>query len=346
MEQLIITEKPSVALALSEYFGRHGNPCSREKGHYLTQDKKTCITWASGHILTEYEPGDYNAEWEGAWWKTPLPMVPKPFKRKVMKDKKPLYDHIMELLKDAKVVVNAADPDREGQTLGDEILEGKTEGKVVKRLLLNALDDDSIAKALASVKDDKAYEGLYKAGATRSDIDWLIGMNLTRFFTVKAHDGGYPKNETEAVGRVKGPTVSLIVKRQKEIDEFKPETYFTISALLTINGSKVKAEYDTKDRITNELEASNIVNHSTGKDFVVSSKETEHHEEAVNKLYSLDTLQIDADKMEGISAKETLDALQSLYEKKYTTYPRSDCKFLPESQKKDAIEIAEKWQRK
>lgn len=136
MEQLIITEKPSVALALSEYFGRHGNPCSREKGHYLTQDKKTCIAWASGHLLTDYEPGDYNNEWEGTWWKTPLPMVPDTFKRKVMKDKKPLYNHIMELLKDAKIVVNAADPDREGQTLGDEILEGKTEGKVVKRLLL------------------------------------------------------------------------------------------------------------------------------------------------------------------------------------------------------------------
>ncbi len=340
MEQLIITEKSSVALALAEYFGRHGNPCSREKGHYLTSDKKTCITWASGHLLAEYEPGDYKPEWEGAWWKTPLPMIPETFKRKVMKDKKPLYDHIQDLLKDAKVIINAADPDREGQTLGDEIIEGKTEGKIVKRLLLNALDDDSIAKALANIKDDKTYEGLYRAGTTRSDIDWIIGMNLTRYFTNKAHDGGYPKNETTAVGRVKGPAVGLIVKRQKEIDEFKPETYFTISALLTINGTKVKAEYDRKEKLKDELEASNIVNHCTGKDFVVGNKTTEHHEEAVTKLYSLDTLQIDADKLEGISAKETLDALQSLYENKYTTYPRSDCKYLPESQKKDAIEIA------
>lgn len=136
------------------------------------------------------------------------------------------------------------------------------------------------------------------------------------------------------MGRVKGPAVGLIVKRQKEIDEFKPETYFTISALLTINGTKVKAEFDTKEKLKDELEASNIVNHCTGKDFVVGNKTTEHHEEAVTKLYSLDTLQIDADKLEGISAKETLDALQSLYENKYTTYPRSDCKYLPESQKR------------
>lgn len=340
MKQLIITEKPSVAQALADYFNSHGNICTKQRGHFIIKEKDTYIAWASGHLMTPYEPGDYKKEWEGAWWKTPLPIIPDAFKRKVMKNKRDTYDHIQKLIKESDVIINAADPDREGQTLGDEILEGKTAGKPVKRLLLNALDDDSIAKALADIKDNTTFQGLYEAGKTRTNIDWIIGMNLTRFFTVEAKKGGYQSKDTVAVGRVKAPTVALIVKRQQEINSFKPVIYYAITAQVNINGNIVKAEYDSKEKIINEVDAINIVNRCTGKNFTITNQQKENHQELVKQLYSLDTLQIDADKTENISAKDTLAAVQSLYEKKHVTYPRSDCKYLPESQKKDAIEIA------
>ena len=337
MEQLYITEKPSVAGALAEYFGRHGNPFTKEQGHYISQKKDIVITWLYGHILTEYEPEDYTEDWK-AWWKCPLPMVPDKFLKKPMANHKDHYKHVLMLLKDAAVVINAADPDREGQTLGDEVTEGHTEGKVYKRLLLNALDDTSISRALEHMEDNDKFKGLYEAGKTRSNIDWLIGMNLTRFFTLKARDGGI--EGVEAVGRVKTPVVNMVIQREKEIEAFKPEPYFNIYAYLNINGQTAKAEFDAAEKVKVLAEAEAIVSHCHGKTFTVNDVKKETKTEKINQLYSLDTLQIDADKKEGIGAKETLATLQKLYESKYTTYPRSDCKYLPESQRKDAPEIA------
>ena len=146
-------------------------------------------TWAYGHLLTDYEPEDYNPEWQ-VWWKTPLPMVPEKFLRKAYSEKKAQYEHIRKLLDDAAVIINAADKDREGQNLCDEITEGKREGKINKRLFLNALDDESIQNALESMDDNEKYQGMYHSGRTRQNIDWLIGYNLTRYFTNSARDGG------------------------------------------------------------------------------------------------------------------------------------------------------------
>ena len=337
LEQLYITEKPAVADALADYFNRHGQKFTREKGHYINEKNDVVITWAYGHLLTDYEPEDYNPEWR-LWWKTPLPMVPEKFLRKAYSEKKTQYEHIRKLLDDAAVIINAADKDREGQNLCDEITEGKREGKINKRLFLNALDDESIQNALESMDDNEKYQGMYHSGRTRQNIDWLIGYNLTRYFTNSARDGGI--QGIIAVGRVKAPTVNLIVKREKEIEDFKPESYFNIFAYLSVNGKEIKAEYETEEKIKLDMDASKIINNCSGKPFVVNNVKTETKKEQVNVLYSLNTLQIDADKNFGISASETLKILQSLYEQKFTTYPRSDCQFLPESQRKDSLEIA------
>lgn len=337
MEQLYIAEKPAVAAALADFFSRHGNKFTKENGHFISIKKDIVITWAIGHLLMEYEPGDYTENWK-SWWNTPLPLVPKKFMRKPFKDKKQQYEHICKLLEDAVIVINAADVDREGQNLCDEITDGKTEEKINKRLFLNALDDESIQNALESMENNDKFKGLYYAGRTRQNIDWLIGINLTRYFTNSAHNGGI--EGTVAVGRVKAPTVALIVKREKEIENFKPETYFNIFAYVSVNGKDFKAGYESTEKIKLDLDASKIVNNCSGKQFVVNNVKVETKKEKVNVLYSLNTLQIDADKTYGLSANKTLEILQHLYELKYTTYPRSDCQFLPESQRKDALEIA------
>lgn len=336
-EQLYITEKPSVALALADYFERHGTPLTKEMGHYINTEKNIVITWLYGHILTAYEPEDYNEEWK-TWWKAPLPMVPDKFLKRPAPQYKDHYKHILLLLKDAHTVINAADPDREGQVLCDEVTEGHVEGKIYKRLLLNALDDTSITRALEHMEDNEKFKKLYEAGQTRENIDWLIGMNLTRFFTNKARDAHI--EGVQSIGRVKSPATNMVVERELEIENFKPEPYFNIFAYLNINGQTIKAEFETKEKVKILSEAEAIVSHCSGKDFTVQEVNNETKEEKLNQLYSLDTLQIDADKVYGISAKDTLAALQKLYEAKLTSYPRSDCKYLPESQRKDAPEIA------
>ena len=201
------------------------------------------ITWLYGHILTAYEPEDYNEEWK-SWWKTPLPMVPDKFLKRPAPQYKDHYKHILLLLKDAHTVINAADPDREGQVLCDEVTEGHVEGKIYKRLLLNALDDTSITRALEHMEDNEKFKKLYEAGQTRENIDWLIGMNLTRFFTNKARDAHI--EGVESIGRVKSPATNMVVERELEIENFKPEPYFNIFAYLNINGQTIKAEFEIK----------------------------------------------------------------------------------------------------
>ena len=265
-EQLYITEKPSVALALADYFERHGTPLTKEMGHYINTEENIVITWLYGHILTAYEPEDYNEEWK-SWWKTPLPMVPDKFLKRPAPQHKDHYKHILLLLKDAHTVINAADPDREGQVLCDEVTEGHVEGKIYKRLLLNALDDTSITRALEHMEGNEKFKKLYEAGQTRENIDWLIGMNLTRFFTNKARDAHI--EGVESIGRVKSPATNMVVERELEIENFKPEPYFNIFAYLNINGQTIKAEFETKEKVKILSEAEAIVSHCSGKDFTV-----------------------------------------------------------------------------
>ena len=326
---LYITEKPSVAEALAKYFNSTGANFKKEKNCYKDTKKNIFITWAVGHLLYQNPPEAYNPEWKN-WKLDTLPMIPTIFKKTPYAAKKEQYKAVISLIKDATTIINVGDPDREGQVLIDELLPAN---KKVKRLLLNALDETSIRKALDDIKDNKAFSGLSAAGDCRSEIDWLLGMNLTRFFSLKAREGGY--TTVMSVGRVKAPTLALIVNREAEITGFKTQKYYNIFAHLKINGVTVKASF-VGDRITAKSEAEKIVTASKSSELKVTDVFKKSNKQEIKELYSLDTLQIDADKYFGLSADDTLKTIQKLYESKYLSYPRSDCKYLPTSQFTDS----------
>lgn len=326
---LYITEKPSVAEALAKYFNSTGANFKKEKNCYKDTQKDIFITWAYGHLLYQNPPEAYNPEWKN-WKLESLPMIPAAFRKAPYAAKKEQYKAVTGLIKDANIIINVGDPDREGQILIDELL---PLNKKVKRLLLNSLDDGSIKKALDDIRNNKDFEGLSAAGDCRSEIDWLIGMNLTRFFSLKAREGGY--TNVMNVGRVKAPTLALIVNREAEISSFNVQKYYNVFAYVKINGTLIKASI-VGERITDKAEAEKIVAASKASELKVTDVFKKDNKQEIKTLYSLDTLQIDADKYFGLSADDTLKTIQKLYEKKYLSYPRSDCKYLPTSQFTDS----------
>lgn len=338
---LIIAEKRDVATKLADYFTRHGNTFTLEDGYFASDPKgkyeTTYITWLAGHIMTDYIPEDYNPEWH-SWARTPLPIFPEEFKRKPLKDKERQYKIVRNLISRASLIVNAGDPDREGQVLVDELLDDVRGRVTIKRLLLSGLNDEMIGQALNGMKSDEEFHGLYRSGVTRANIDWLIGINFTRHFSILWNKGG--QSGTVPIGRVKTPTVALVVKREKKIKDFKPQNWYTITADVKIAGRPVKITLDAKDKITDLEMANSIKNSLIGKSFLVHQVTPEHHEESVKALYQLNTLQIDADKYCDIDAKETAEAAESLYLAGYTSYPRTECRYLPESQRQEAPVIA------
>lgn len=339
--QLYITEKPSVARALVDYFNRHGATFkqSEDKGYYIDTGSKTAVTWAVGHIMGLFQPEQYNPEWKH-WNVNDLPIIPEGyrFKKYIKASLKGRYAAIKKLVETSTTIIHAGDPDREGQVLIDEILESiKKKPNAVKRLRLNALDDKSIKDALNSIEDNNLYEGLNKAGNMRNVIDWLIGINLTRFFTAVGRSGGF--TTTFPVGRVKTPVLAMVVERELEIQNFKESTYFKVNPVLEIDGQSVPATMNHLTKFSTEEEA-RLVSDSIVKGLaIVDSIEKKEIVQEIKELHNLDTLQVEAAKVYGYSPKQTLALLQSLYEKKLTSYPRSDCKFLPEAQAADAPTI-------
>ena len=341
--QLYITEKPSVARALVDFFNAHGANFkeSEKRDYYIDTTKKTAITWAVGHIMGLYEPKKYKEEWQH-WNINDLPLIPDgyQFKKYVHAQYKSRYAAIKALVETATTIIHAGDPDREGQVLIDEILESiKKKPATIKRLRLNALDTKSIKDALDAIDDNRNYKGLSQAGDMRGVIDWMIGMNLTRFFTAIARKGGY--TTTFPIGRVKTPTLAMIVKREQEIKAFKESVYFKVNPVLDIQGQAVTASMDKLPSFTNENDAQIIANSIINGLAIVDSVDTKKITQDVKELHNLDTLQVEASKIYDYTPKQTASILQKLYEKKLTSYPRSDCKYLPEAQAADAPIILE-----
>lgn len=339
--QLYITEKPSVAKALVEYFNKNGGEfkINKERTFYLDPDQDATITWSIGHILALYEPKKYTEDW-GPWNINTLPMIPPnyEFKKFVYSNYESRYKVIKNLIGTATTIIHCGDPDREGQALIDEILDTVNTKKIfVKRLLLNALDDKSIKDALMSIKDNSQFKGLYNAANARAYLDWLIGMNLSRFYTCIGRAGGL--TTTLSVGRVKTPTLALIVNREREIRNFKERKFWTLQPALYIDQTPIMAALDPNTQFDSVSEAESSKQILEGKTAIVSEVQEKTVISEIKELHNLDTLQIEASKRYGFTPKETLDILQKLYEKKLTTYPRSDCKFLPESQASDAAII-------
>lgn len=339
--KLFIAEKPSLAQAIAHGLGHE----SRKDGYI--QCGNSVVTWCFGHILEQCPPESYDEKYKH-WVMEDLPIIPEHWKLRVSKNCAKQYKVIKGLIEKADTIVNAGDPDREGQLLVDEVLNyvGVLGKKPVERILLNALDDKSVKEALAHLQDNKNFVGLRNSALARSRADWVIGMNMSRVATLRARDAGY--QDFVSVGRVQTPTMALICRRETEIKNFHPVDYFQLRVdWQHPNGVvptywKAPAGFDGLDkegRILKREILEHIVEKVRGKTGTVSSMEQKKGQSLQRLPYSLSTLQIEAGRKFGYTPQEVLETQQKLYEKKLTTYPRSDCEYLPTNQLADVPTI-------
>ncbi|MDU2064974.1 MAG: DNA topoisomerase 3 [Sporomusaceae bacterium] len=338
--KLYIAEKPSMALELAKCLP---GPLRRLDGYFITGDGT--VTWAYGHILRQAEPGEYDVKYE-RWRMEDLPIIPQEWQLLIEKSCEKQFGVIARLLGEATEIIHAGDPDREGQLLIDEILDYVHNEKPVKRVLLNALDEQSIKKALRNLKENQAFFNLKQSALARARADWLIGMNLSRAYTLAAQWAGHKL--TLPVGRVKTPTLALVVRREREIKDFKPIDYYNIKAdfghlkggfTAQFRPSDEQLGLDSENRLVDKREAEKLlakfVQNKTIETAEITRYETTEKKESPRLPLSLSALQVLAGKKFGYDPQAVLDGAQKLYEKKLTSYPRSDCDFLPESQLED-----------
>lgn len=336
--RLFIAEKPSLAAAIAGGLGK----ASKKEGFFEVGED--CVTWCFGHILEQLKPDEYDEKYK-AWNLADLPIVPSTWKLKVRNDGgvKKQFKIIKELLGKADEIVNGGDPDREGQLLVDEVIEYVGCKKPVKRILLNALDDTSVKNAINDLRDNKDFIGLKNSALGRSRADWIVGMNLSRAYSIKAQEAGFDRI---SVGRVQTPTMALVVRREEEITNFVPKKYYPLNITWQHPNGKYVAKWQPNPEMDGVDENGRVLNRALAEEILTKVKTTaqfgsggkiakieqKNGSQEQHKPYSLSSLQIEAGKKFGLSPQQILDAMQGLYEKKFTTYPRSDCEFLPESQ--------------
>lgn len=344
--KLFIAEKPSVAKAIATELG----VVSRGNG-FITCKQDTVVTWCFGHLLEQAEPDAYlpddipkTKKGKKVWRLQDLPIFPKTWQMLTKGDAgaKKQLSAIGKLLKTASSVVNAGDPDREGQLLVDEVLEHFHNRKPVERFWVSAVDPASIRKGLNKLFDNRNYAGMRDAARGRSRADWLLGMNLSRAYTLTNNDG------LLAVGRVQTPTLFMVARRDYVVRHFVPVPYLSISADLLHDATPFTARWKPKaDQKGLDEEGKLLIDLEIGRALVeklsqethgtVTSATTKRRKAYPPKAYSLADIQIEASKRFGMTAEETLRVCQSLYEThKITSYPRTDCGYLPESQHGDA----------
>lgn len=343
MGLLYIAEKPDIGRALAGYLWSDGEYEKVVKGSvgYLRKGDTT-VTWARGHILALAMPEKYGEEFKT--WRN-YPIFPKLDEWILYPpaESKAQFEVVRKLLKENEVVVHAGDPDREGQLLIDEILDYCNYKGKVRRILINAKDDVSMKRAFDNISDNEKYKNLYYAGKARAYADWLVGINLSRAYSVNSQKSGF--GGTYQIGRVKTPTLALVVNREKEIKNFKPQKYYELYG--TFNKDNVSFNAKLKlDKYADEngylkdkklLEA--VSQKVQGQNAKVLIAEKKMVAENAPLPFSLDSLQVEANKVFGYSPKDVLATVQALYEAKYVSYPRSDCNFIPASQHEDSKRI-------
>lgn len=334
--KLFICEKPSQARDVANVLGA----TTKGDGLLSTTDKSIVVTWGFGHLVEQYQPEDYDEAWR-RWTFETLPIIPAQWKMAPKKESKKQFNVVMSLIKKATSVIIATDADREGEMIARELLDLAGYRGVIQRCWLSALDDASIRKALQTLKAGKETEALYYAGMGRSRSDWLIGMNFSRLFTLMAQAKGYSGNPL-SVGRVQSPTLAIVVNRDREIANFVPKAHYALAIQLRAsNGETFLASLVVPEQYLDEsglcLDSrivqqadSQIKQQGVAK---VLSVETKREKKSPPLLYALSDLQGECNRLFGYGAQQVLDIAQSLYEvHKITTYPRTDCGYLPESQ--------------
>ena len=312
--KVCVTEKPSVARDIARLLGANG----RHDGYFEGNGYQ--VTWTFGHLCELKAPNDYLDQWK-RWTLGQLPMIPQRFGIKLKDDKgiEQQFNVIKSLIAGADEVINCGDAGQEGELIQRWVYQKAGCDKPVKRLWISSLTDESIRKGFEQLKDAKEFDNLYFAGLSRAIGDWILGMNATRLYTLKYSQS----RDVLSVGRVQTPTLAMIVARQREIDNFVPENYWELKTKyrgVTFNS--------TRGRFKTEGEASDIVNKIKELPLTVTSVETKKGREAPPRLFDLTSLQVECNKKFGMSADDSLKTIQSLYEKKVTTYPRVDTTYL------------------
>ena len=309
-----IAEKPSVARDIARIIGATTSHDGYMEGNGYQ------VTWTFGHLCTLKEPGDYTPAWK-AWALTQLPMMPPRFGIKLIDDNgiKKQFATIERLMQAADGIVNCGDAGQEGELIQRWVMQKAQATCPVKRLWISSMTDEAIREGFANLKDQQDYQPLYLAGLSRAIGDWLLGMNATRLYTLK-----YGQNrQVLSIGRVQTPTLALIVNRQKEIEHFKPEPYWVLATVYRDTTFTA-----TKGKFTSKEEGEKAFATIEGKPFTVTKVEKKEGKEQPPQLYDLTSLQVDCNRKFAFSAEMTLNLIQSLYEKKYTTYPRVDTQYL------------------
>ena len=309
-----IAEKPSVARDIARILGANSSRDGYMEGNGYQ------VTWTFGHLCTLKEPGDYTQAWK-PWALTQLPMVPQRFGIKLIEDQgiKKQFAIIEKLMQAADGIVNCGDAGQEGELIQRWVMQKAQATCPVKRLWISSMTDEAIREGFANLKDQNDYQPLYLAGLSRAIGDWLLGMNATRLYTLK-----YGQNrQVLSIGRVQTPTLALIVNRQKEIESFKPEPYWVLATVYRDTTFTA-----TKGKFTSKEEGEKAFATIEGKPFTVTKVEKKEGKEQPPMLYDLTSLQVDCNRKFSYSAEMTLNVIQSLYEKKYTTYPRVDTQYL------------------
>ena len=321
--QLVIAEKPSVAKSIADVLGA----LDRQDGYF--EGGGYLVSWCVGHLIELAEPESYGEQWK-KWTYESLPVNPEHWQYEIKEDTKEQYDVLYGLLHDSRVdeVVCATDAGREGELIFRLVYEQARCSKPMKRLWISSMEESAIREGFENLKPGSDYEHLYHSALCRQEADWLVGINGTRLFTV-LYGGKVLK-----VGRVQTPTLAMLVERESKIMNFKKEQYFM--AHILCGGVDAVTE-----RIDNKTEAENVAGACLNGQALVTSVAKEEKTVAPPKLYDLTTLQRDANRLFGFTAKQTLEYTQSLYEKKLCTYPRTDSQYLSDDMEQTARNVIE-----
>lgn len=313
-----IAEKPSVAREIADVLG-----AKLKKNGYI-EGNGYQVTWTFGHLCTLKEPHDYDPRWR-IWALSTLPMMPPRFGIKLIENEtyKAQFQVIEQLMQNADMIVNCGDAGQEGELIQRWVMQKARAKCPVKRLWISSLTEEAIREGFNHLEDSSKFQHLYEAGLCRAIGDWLLGMNATRLYSLK-YGGGYSRDrKVLSIGRVQTPTLALIVNRQNEIDNFKPEPYWELKTLYRDTlFSSTRGKFKLKE------DGEKLLEMVKGSDFVIIDIAEKKGKEFAPRLFDLTSLQVECNKRFGFSADETLKLIQSLYEKKVTTYPRVDTTFL------------------
>ncbi len=319
-----VAEKPSVGQYIAKVLGAN----TRHDGYFEGNGYQ--VTWTFGHLCALLDPNEYDERWK-AWTMSSLPMVPARFGIKVTDDKgvQKQFNIIKSLITQADEVINCGDAGQEGELIQRWVYQKAGCKCPVKRLWVSSLTEEAIAEGFKQLKDQSCYQSLYEAGLMRAIGDWLLGMNATRAYTLRYAKGTGKDRQILSIGRVQTPTLALVVKRQAEIENFVPRTYWELKTSYrdTLFSAQLPAEED-EYAITSPEQGQQLLDAIKNEPFIIRSVTKKKGTEYAPRLFDLTSLQVECNKKFAFSADKTLKIIQSLYEKRVTTYPRVDTTFL------------------